>query len=268
MSNVTFQERASAALREVLERYSAGEGSVVRAFFSTPKTDQERLAMVLKQTGREVQIAHWLPSLGKLGAELERTVDRWWLYHHVEEMADELKHHALLADLAESIAGRKLDAGELRKYEINAFWDDGVDDYYLHNPHLPEAARMVDVTRELSSTMRPNLWKGVVKISEGGGGQAFVEASRLDGDDFQKRFAEIMGAIAQDEMGHGPEYIEGFVRGELRSEEDLNQAIDGLTKIMAQHLRVRNEIYGCPLGDEELRSYDRVAGASSAGVAA
>lgn len=259
---IDFEQRAETELNDVLARYTAGEGAVVRAFFSQPRKDAEYLETVLRQTGREVQIAHWLPALAGLGKELERTVDRWRLYHQVHEMADELKHHALLADLAEWLAGRKLGADELRKYEVNAFWDDSIDDYYLHNPHLPEAARMVDVTRELASTVPEPIWKGVVKISEGGGGQAFVEASKVDGDEFQRRFAVVMGSIAQDEMGHGPEYVGGFVREQIHSEEDLRVSVEALIKIMAQHLRVRNEIYGYPLTEERLRSYDKPKEAS------
>jgi len=250
------RERAQEVLRGILERYTAGEGAVVRKFFSTPRTNEEYLEVVLRQIGREVQIAHWLPKVAQMGADLERGVGRWELYHVLEQCADEIKHHALLADIAEWLAGRKLTAEELRKYEVNAFWDETVDDYYLHNPHLPEAARMVDVTREqMEGTPQP-IWKGVVKISEGGGGAAFVEASRLSGDEFQRRFAAAMGEIATDEMGHGPEQVQRFVQERVNSEQDLEIAARALMAIMAQHLRVRNEIYGNPLTEDQLRSYD------------
>ena len=251
-----LQEGAQRVLRGILERYTAGEAAVVRKFFSTARTNEEYLEAVLRQIGREVQIAHWLPKVAQMGADLERGVGRWELYHTLEQCADEIKHHALLADLAEWLAGRKLTAEELRKYEVNAFWDESVDDYYLHNPYLPEAARMVDVTREQKEGTSAAIWKGVVKVSEGGGGAAFVEASRLAGDEFQRRFAKVMGEIAEDEMGHGPEQVQRFVEEQVKSEQDLETAARALTAIMAQHLRVRNEIYGNPLTEDELRSYD------------
>ena len=254
---IDLQQRAEAALRDVLERYTAGEAAVVRSFFSQPRTNAEYLEAVLRQIGREVQVVHQLPQIAALGEQLERTVGRWELYHRLEQTAEEVKHHALLADIAEWLAGRRLAAEELRKYEVNAFWDETVDDYYLHNPHLPEAGRMVDVTRELSATLPPAIWKGVVKVSEGGGGAAFVEASHLDGDEFQRRLAAAMAIIAEDEMGHGPEQVAEFVRTQIQSEEALGLAINGLTKIMVQHLRVRNEIYGNPLNDGQLAAYDR-----------
>ena len=253
-----IKARAEASLRSVLERYSSGEGAVVTAFFSKPRTKNECLEVLLRQIGREVQVAHQLDPLPQMGRDLERGVDRWTMFHKAEQVADELKHHALLADLAEWLTGRKLGADELRKYEVNAWWDESVDDYYLHNPHLPEAARMVDVTRELADKLEPRFLAGLVKVSEGGGGQAFLVASKLDGDEFQRRFATVMGDIAEDELQHGPEQIAGFVQREVHRQEDLDRAAWGLTAIMAQHLRLRNEIYGYPLSEEELASYSGV----------
>lgn len=248
--------RAETTLRSILQRYSSGEGAVVKACFSQPRSKEECLEIVLRQIGREVQVAHQFDDLPELGRNLERGVDRWALFGRMHQIADELKHHALLADLAEWLAGRKLPAEELRKYEVNAWYQEGVDEYYLHNPHLPEAARMVDVTRELAEKLEPAFLAGLVKVSEGGGGQAFLEASKLEGDEFQRRFAKIMGDIAEDEIQHGPEQIAGFVEREVRTEEDLERAAWGLTAIMAQHLRLRNEIYGHPLTEEQIRGYD------------
>lgn len=251
------KQRAEEALRSILERYSSGEGAVVKAFFSRARSNDEYLEVLLRQTGREVQVAHQMDGLPEMGRQLERGVDRWALQGKIAQIADELKHHALIADLAEWLTGRKLSADELRKYEINASWDESVDDHYLHHPLLPEAARMVDVTRELAGRLEPAFLSGLVKCSEGGGGQAFLEASKLDGDEFQRRFAAIMGDIAGDELQHGPEHIKVFVEQHVHDEDDQERATSGLTAIMAQHLRLRNEIYGNPLDEAALRSYDR-----------
>ncbi|HEX6512295.1 MAG TPA: hypothetical protein VF157_08355 [Chloroflexota bacterium] len=249
--------RAEQRLRSILERYSSGEGAVVTAFFSRPRSKEECLQVLLRQIGREVQVAHQLDRLAEMGRQLERAVDRWAMYGKAEQIADELKHHALLADLAEWLMDRKLGADELRKYEVNASWEEHLDDYYLHNPHLPEAGRMVDVTRELGESLPADFLGGLVKVSEGGGGQAFVVASKLDGDEFRRRFAKVMGEIAGDELQHGPEHIKKFVQQHVHSQDDLERAAKGLTAIMAQHLRVRNEIYGSPLNEDQLRSYDQ-----------
>lgn len=257
MSPEGLKERAQTALRSIIDRYTAGEAEVVRVFFSHPKTTEEYLDMVLRQIGREVQIAHWLPKAGPMGEKLERGVGRWQLYEALEHMADEIKHYALLADVAEWLAGRRLSAEELRRYEVNAFWDPEVDEKYLHNPLLPEAAKMVDVTRALLTDYEPAFWKGIVQLSEGGGGGAFIEASRVGADEFQRRLAQAMGQIVADELRHGAEHIEEFVEHHIRADSDLERAERALTAVMAQHLRVRNEIYGFPLSEERLAAIAR-----------
>jgi len=255
--SIDIKQKAEQALTEILQRYSSGEGAVVRAFFSRPRSKEEYLEVLLRQTGREVQVAHMLDRIAAMGRELENGVDRWDLYRRVEQVADELKHHALLADLAEWLVGHKLDASLLRKYEVHAFHDEGVDDRYMHNPLLPESGRMVDVSRELAATIPPHILSGAKTISEGGGGQAFLQASKLNGDEFQRRFAKVMGEIAGDELQHGPEQVHAFVQQQVHTEEDLDLACRALTAIMRQHLRLRNEIYSHPLSEEELASYDR-----------
>lgn len=253
----TLKDRARASLRAIIDRYTAGEAEVVRIFFSRPRAREEYLDMVLRQIGREVQIAHWLPKAGPMGEQLERGVGRWELYETLEHMADEIKHYALLADIAEWLAGRTLSAEELRQYEVNAFWDPEVAEKYLHNPLLPEAAKMVDVTRQLLTDYELAVWKGIVQLSEGGGGGAFIEASRAQADEFQRRFAASMGEIIEDELRHGADHIEEFVEAHIHTEDDLDRAARALTAVMAQHLRVRNEIYGYPLSEERLVAIGR-----------
>jgi hypothetical protein len=254
---IDAKQQAEQALTEILQRYSSGEGAVVRKFFSRPRSNDEYLEVLLRQIGREVQVAHGLDKTAQMGRDLEQGVDRWALYARLEQTADEIKHHALLADLAEWLVGHKLGADQLRKYEVHAFYEEGVDDRYLHNPLLPEAGRMVDVSRELAAAIPRHILSGTGQISEGGGGQAFLEASKLHGDEFQKRFAKVMGDIARDELQHGPEHVHSFVEQHVHSPEDLDLACKSLTAIMRQHLRLRNEIYSHPLTEDEMASYDR-----------
>ncbi|HWP29899.1 MAG TPA: hypothetical protein VNM50_10235, partial [Chloroflexota bacterium] len=85
----------------------------------------------------------------------------------------------------------------------------------------------------------------------------FTEASRLRGDAFRERFAAVMGRIVEDEIEHGPLRVRGFARTWIRDEADLEAAKRLLREFMAQHLRVRNEIYGYPLSPERLAAIDR-----------
>jgi hypothetical protein len=257
MSTDELKPRAKARLRAIIDRYTAGEAEVVRTFFSRPRTREEYLDMTLRQMGREAIAAHWLHRLGAMGDRLEHGVGRWELYGTLQHMADEIKHYALLADVAEWVAGRKLTGDELRRYEAHPFWEEEIPDKYLFPPLLPEAARMVEVTRELMAQSDRAFFREVVELTEGGGGGAFIEASRARADEFQRRYAAAMEQIVADEMRHGPEKVDGFVEAHIQTEADLARAADALTAFMAQHLRLRNEIYGCPLAEERLAAIGR-----------
>ena len=257
MSAEELKKRAKARLKSIINQYTSGEAEVVRAFFSRPRTKEEYLDMTLRQMGREAIAAHWLHRLGPMGDRLDHGVDRWELYWGLQHMADEIKHYSLLADVAEWVAGRKLSGEELRRYEAHPFWEAGIPEKYLYPPLLPEAAKMVEVTRQLMEKHAPKFLKEVVELTEGGGGGAFIEASRGGADEFQRRFAAAMKKIIVDEMRHGPEKVDGFVEEHIKTEADLERAAEPLTAFMAQHLRLRNEIYGFPLSEERLAAIGR-----------
>ncbi|MEK7878405.1 MAG: hypothetical protein AAB285_00955, partial [candidate division NC10 bacterium] len=168
-----LKTRARAALRSIIDLYTAGEAEVVRVFFSRPRTNAEYLDMVLRQMGREAIVAHWLFTLVPMGEKLERGVGRWELYEKLQQMADEAKHYALLADVAEWLAGKKLPAEELRRYEVHGFWEAGVAEQYLNPPLLPEAAKWVEVSRQFRAEHDPDFLQGVIQLTEGGGGGAW-----------------------------------------------------------------------------------------------
>lgn len=113
------------------------------------------------------------------------------------------------------------------------------------------------MSRQFRAEHDPDFLQGVIQLTEGGGGGAFIEASRVGADEFQRRFARAMGQIVADEMRHGPEHLDGFVEHNIQTEADLERACRVLTALMAQHLRVRNEIYGFCLSEERLAAVDR-----------
>jgi hypothetical protein len=257
MTTDGLKTRARARLQAIIDRYGAGEAEVVRTFFSRSHTNAEYLDLCLRQMGREAIAAHWLHRLGAMGDRLEYGVERWQLYGTLQQMADEIKHYALLADIAEWVAGRKLSGDELRRYEAHPFWEGGIPEKYLYPPLLPEAAKMVEVTRQLMAEYDPKFFRGVAELSEGGGGGPFIEASRANADEFQRRYAAAMKKIVADELRHGPEKLAPFVEEHIETEADLEKAERALTAIMAQHLRLRNEIYGLVLSEERLAAIGR-----------
>lgn len=248
--------RAAGELRAIVDQYAAGEAEVVRAYFERPHSREQHGDVLLRQMGREIQTAGWLHSAVRMLDELEVSVDRHDFADFLEQIAEETEHYVVLADLAEWAAGRKLARDELRRYEVYARWEPDAPADKRSNSLLPEANRMHEVARELVEE-RGYVWgTQLMRLSEGGGGGAFVECTRLGGDEFRDRLAAAMRRIVKDELKHGPERIDGFARDWVRSEEELETAVRWLRRVLVQHLRVRNEIWNYPLSEERLAEID------------
>lgn len=253
----SLAERAERELNEILSRYAAGEAEVVQTYFERDHTPAEYAEMLRRQMGREIFVVARLARAQTMAADLERTVDRHALVDFLDQLADEVKHYAILADLAEWLLGRKLSAEEAREYEVFATVDSDRPLEQHYNPRTPEANRMVDVIHRFRTEYKSAFSDAVLKLTEGGGGGAFAVASRLRGDEFRERFAETMGRILDDEIEHGPLQVRGFAQNIVRDEADLDLAKRLLKEFMEQHVRVRNEIYGYPLSEERLAAIGR-----------
>jgi hypothetical protein len=253
----SLAERAERELNDILARYAAGEAEVVRSYFAREHTPDENVRMLRRQMGREVFCVQWLQRAARMSDDLERGVDRHAFAELLEQIHEEVEHYTVLADLAEWVLGRKLTAAEAREYEVFVPIDAERPLEQHYNPRLPEANAMVDVLYRFRNEYRSEFSDEVMRLTEGGGGGSFTEASRLSGDEFRDRFAKVMGRIVEDEVEHGPLRVRGFARNWVRDEADLALAKRLLREFMVQHVRVRNEIYGNPLSEERLAAIDR-----------
>ena len=261
-STDTLSGRATRELSAILAQFAAGEAEVVRAYFEQPHTAEDNLDVLLRQMGREIQSANRLPVVVGMFEQLEVTVERHAFVEYLEHIAEETEHYVILADLAEWVAGRKLTAEEARRYEVFARYEPGSNPIKQANPLLPEANRMMEVSRSLVDELGFERGNPIARLTEGGGAGAYIECMRLSGDEFRDRLAAAMRRILEDEIHHGPERIQGFAETWVRNEEDLDIAKRWLRNYMAQHVRVRNEIWNYPLSPERLAAIDRGDGAS------
>ncbi|HZT09245.1 MAG TPA: hypothetical protein VFC51_19650 [Chloroflexota bacterium] len=252
-----IHERAARELRAVVDRFAAGEAEVVRAYAQAPHSMEENVDVLLRQMGREVQRKKWMDRFHDLAAEMERSVDRHTYAEILEQMSEETAHYVLLADLVEELIGRKLTPDEALKYEVFTRYEVGRPFEQTYHPLLPEANRLIDVAWEAVQALGPDRCRHLIHLAEGGGGGAFVEALRLHGDPFRDGLARAMRRIVHDEMGHGPARIDGYARDWVHTEDELAQDVHWLSAYMAQHLRVRNEIWRTPLSEERLAAIDR-----------
>jgi hypothetical protein len=253
----SLAERAETRLLAIIGRYAAGEAEVVEAYFAQPHTPEENFDVLLRQMGRELQTSQWLHRAVLMNEQLEDTVDRHRFVDFLEQIADEVKHYALIADLAEWVVGRKLTRAEATQYQVYAVYDPALPEAHLQHAQLPEATRMVQFIREAHAKHGSEFAHAVLRLSEGGGGGAFVAASELSGDEFRERLAAAMRAIVRDEMGHGPGRVRAFAREWVRDDATLERVEELLAGYMAQHLRLRNEIWRNPLSEERLAAIDR-----------
>jgi hypothetical protein len=261
---VDLQEHAVATLRAIVEKYSEAEASVVRAYFGKPHTDEEHIEVLLKQMGREIQGRQWADAVIPMARDLERGVDRHDYVQYLRENAEEAEHYTLLADIAEWLAGRKLEPERLLGYEVVARFDPNLPESILYNPKLPEASRNVDVGRQIVAALGRERARELMHLAEGGGGGAFVECARLQGDELKDRLGAAMRKIAHDEMGHGPARVVGYVRERIGTEEELREDARWLEAFMLAHFRVRNEIWGYPLTEEQIEAAARGHGPEAA----
>ncbi len=249
--------RAEARLLDVIARYTAGEAEVVQAYFAAEHTTAEHLEALLRQMGRELQTRQRLDRAVRMNAGLERTADRHDFVDILEHIADELKHYALLADVAEWLVGRKLTPEEAMKYEVSAIGDPSAPVEMLHHPLLPEASAMIELVRRARTEHGDAFANAVVRMSEGGGGGAFQVAAELRGDEYRERLAAAMRTILRDELGHGPGRVRGFAQEWVHDGATLERAEALLANYMWQHLRLRNEIWGLPLSEARLAAIRR-----------
>ncbi|MBM2812392.1 MAG: hypothetical protein HW416_3151, partial [Chloroflexi bacterium] len=252
-----LSERARTELRAIVEQYAAGEAEVPRTYFASEHTPDENLDVLLRQMGREIQAANRLRVSADMFDKLEAGTERHAFRDYLEHIAEETKHYVILADLAEWVAGRPLGAEEARRYEVYPRVVPDQPPEKNTNRLLPEANRMMQVSRDLIEALGFERGNEVARLTEGGGGGAFVVCANLRGDPFRDRLAAAMLEILADEIHHGPERVDGFAETWVRNDEDLATAKTWLRRFMAQHLRVRNEIWNFPLTEGRLEAIDR-----------
>jgi len=253
----TLAERAERELSDILAQYTAGEAEVVREYFARPHTREEYLDILRRHMGRELFPVNKLAHAATLVPELERTVDRHRFADLLTGIAEEFGHYTLVADVAEWLLGRPLTPDEAREYEVFAAPYPGLPRERQYNPRLPDANAMLDLIWRYRDEDPSEFHTEVQRLTEGGGGAAFLEGGRLSGDEFRERYAAAMRAIAAEELDHGPHRVPGFVAKYVQTEADLARAASLLRELMAQHLRVRNEMFAYPLSPERLAAIDR-----------
>src|SRR4030095_49044 len=100
---------------EIFTRYWGGHVEVVTAFFSRPRPREQLIAWLDLQLYKEIHVVPGkAQALIDMYEKLDDEAERGEYEAEAYELADEIRHYRLLADIRESITGKKLKATETR----------------------------------------------------------------------------------------------------------------------------------------------------------
>lgn len=234
----------------------AGEAEIVRVYFSRKRTREDDIKWLTLQAARELgTVARLLDDAPSMFREIDRSVDRHEFETAIRSIYEEVRHYRLLADILESLRGEKVNSMALLPYA-------GTLKERRGHPELPDLTEEIKVTNRLYEEYG-ELAEIAMSFFEGGGAAIFYSGSKVleypfvsySGGEIEKRIAEAMKIIFEDEMRHGPIHIPEAAR-RIRGDEDFLRAKRIIEAKAKAHLRLRNETFGYPLSEERMREID------------
>lgn len=243
------------SLQRLAESYRRAETEVVKAYFKKPRGNQEHLHWLKAQGFKEhAAIGPLLKILASFRARLDDGVDRHEFEAIAEKLAEETKHARLVMDLIEAIGGKKITPADLtwlpedkKLARVRARYSKTFA-ALLHGSKTPSAKEMRRRDEDLE--------RAAVTLTEGGGGALYGVCVRLGKGAVEKKIAAAFKEIYRDEVGHKNAGAHSLARL-VRRGGDYRCAAEIVRAVSAQRLRMRNEQFGFPLGEEEMRELER-----------
>ncbi len=230
---------AAAFIREVEEaftKYWGGHFEAVSTFFALPRPREQLLAWLDLQLYKEI---HVVPGKARalidMYERLDSEIERGDYEAEAYEMADEIQHYRLLADIRELITGDRLKATAAKA--------------------TPEQVKLEAVRRKYEKGSP--LVKAVGGFSPGGGVAFSAAGSMIDGGPVQRLLAEAFRVIYRQELAHYHQRRLVFDR--LARAADASQypeALQYARELARQHFILRNESFSYPLSPERIAEID------------
>jgi hypothetical protein len=169
-------------VEEIFTRYWGGHFEVVTAFFSRPRPREQLIAWLDLQLYKEIHVVPGkAQALIDMYEKLDGEVERAEYEAEAYEMADEIQHYRLLADVRELITGTRLKATEAKPTR--------------------EQLRLEEVRRKYSTSKSP-LVRAVSGFSPGGGVAFAAAGCMIDGGPVERLLAEAFKIIYRQEHVH------------------------------------------------------------------
>src|SRR5437899_917185 len=162
--------------------YWGGHFEVVTTFFARPRPREQLIAWLDLQLYKEIHIVPGkAQALIDMYEKLDDEAERGEYEAEAYEMADEIQHYRLLADIRELITGTRLKATEAKPTK--------------------EQVRLEEVRRKYSTSKSP-LVRAVSGFSPGGGVAFAAAGCMIDGGPVERLLAEAFKIIYRQEHVH------------------------------------------------------------------
>jgi hypothetical protein len=232
--------------------YRDAEAYIVASFFNKPRTSRDHLGWLRAQAFKEYSaIKPIFTALAKLYPEVDHAIDR----HEFEEMAkklgDETRHARLIMDLLEEITGKKVRFADLLWLSEDRKLANIRGQYSRSSATLLHGNGTVKA-REIRRKDE-QLERATITLTEGGGGALYRVCSKLKNRGIERKIARVFREILLDEVEHKDSGARGLA-SLIKSEADFRRAAEIISAVSSQRLRMRNEQFGFPLGENDLNA--------------
>jgi rubrerythrin len=256
--------RFAQRLTKLASAYGNAESEVVDAFFAMPRRKKDHLRWLKAQGFKEYSaIKPILQALNKLYRNIDNGVSRHDYAELTEKLADETKHARLVMDLLQEITGKKITPHDLTWLPQDrklAKMRAGYSKSYAGLLHGSEKVTAREMRRK-----DEELERAAITLTEGGGGALYRVCGMLKKGGVEEKIAVVFRQILQDEVKHkdsGARSLEALVKNKA----SFRRAAQIICEVSGQRLRMRNEQFGFPLSEGEMKALNESARQSVSGL--
>jgi hypothetical protein len=232
-------------LKQIGERFCAGEAEVARTFLTAPHEPQDHVQWLRHQCLRELRgpgllarphsrTAWFIDHVNNGLPVAESREGRAELERQLEQMREEFTHFRLYADILEDVTGEPVRMADLAALSLPS--DKRLEE--LRNRLIAENEELADLA---------------FGFTEGGGAGIFYAAAALESDDPLLLRMKVAGRIIyDDEVGHGVGNASD-VKLALSTEADFIRVRSMVIEISQERLRMRAEMHGIAFSEERIQ---------------
>jgi len=257
MPHAYFMNRYVKQLIRLAQGYRAAEEQIVGAFFAKRRPKKDHLRWLRAQAFKEYSaIKPIFTALSKLYPEIDRGIDRHDFEGLTEKLADETKHARLVMDLLEELSRKRVAFTDLlwlpqdkKLARIRARYSKS----YATLLHGAGSIRAKEIRRK-----DEELERAAITLTEGGGGALYRVCSKLKKNGVDGKIARVFKEILLDEVAHKDSGARSLA-ALIKTEASFQRAAQIICEVSGQRLRMRNEQFGFPLKEAEIKALEQRA---------